>query len=160
MNRTHEPIPHSTTAASPRAALRALAAAGVLATTLALAGCDTVRAPYAARNDTVAQANYPKVVVEAGLSPYLAINQPVQSTENGIMKVSVPARLLSNPGEFSRVQYKFTFFNGPTDAGGTPLRTQTEWRYMVMEPRNQIYFEGNALDNTAKDWRLEVRSAR
>jgi hypothetical protein len=31
---------------------------------------------------------------------------------------------------------------------------------MVLEPRNQVYFEGNALDSTAKDWRLEIRSAR
>lgn len=134
---------------------------GMLASAaMALAGCDTVRAPYAARNDTVAQANYPKVVVEGALSPYLAINQPVVNSDSGVMKVSVPARLLSNPGEFSRVQYKFTFFNGPTEAGGTPLRTQTEWRYMQLEPRNQVYLEGNALDSTAKDWRLEIRSAR
>ncbi len=138
-----------------------MTACGVLGmVAMVISGCDTVRAPYAARNDTVAQANYPKVVVEAGLSPYLAINQPVVNSDSGVMKVSVPARLLSNPGEFSRIQYKFTFFNGPTEAGGTPLRTQTEWRYMVMEPRNQVYLEGNALDSTAKDWRLEIRSAR
>jgi uncharacterized protein YcfL len=123
---------------------------------LGLVGCDTVKAPPAGRADTVPQQNYPQVVVESALQPYVGINKPVVTDTDGILKVSTPVRLLSNPGQFSRVQYRYTFLDG----NGAPLRTQTEWRFAQLEPRIQQFFTGNALDNNAADFRLEIRSAR
>jgi len=128
--------------------------AGAIA--LGLAGCDTVKAPPGARADTVPQGNYPQVVVEMGLQPFVGVNQPIVTRTNDILKVSTPVRLLSDPGQFSRIQYRYIFL----DSRGAPLRTQTDWRYTVLEPRTQRFLDGNALDDHAADFRLEIRSAR
>lgn len=122
-----------------------------------LTGCvDTMKAPPAARQDTVAQNQYPQVTLEQALQPWIGINKPIVTRENDVLKVSTPVRLLSDQGDFARVQYRYLFL----DANGSPLRTQTEWKYASLEPRMQTFLEGNALDNHAADFRLEIRSAR
>lgn len=137
-----------------RASLTALAGLSLLTATLT--GCDTVKAPPGARADTVPQGNYPQITVELGLQPFVGVNQPVVTRTNDVLKVSTPVRLLSDPGQFSRIQYRYIFLDG----NGQPLRTQTEWRFARLEPRIQQFLDGNALDNTAADFRLEIRSAR
>lgn len=122
----------------------------------AFAGCDTVKAPYGAQQDQVSPANYPQVVVEQALSPYVVISQPVVDKQlSGITHVSVPVRLKSDQGQFSRVQYRFTFFEKP----GVPATAQSDWKYERLEPRNQTFFQGSSMD-AAGDWRLEIRVAR
>lgn len=99
---------------------------------------------------------YPNVVMEPALSPWLVMSRPVaEKDERGILKVSVPVRLKSDQGQFTRVQYRYTFF----EKAGVPLRAQTDWRYQRVEPRNQVFLTGNSLD-AAMDWRLEIRLAR
>jgi len=98
-------------------------------------------------------------VVEAALSRWLVISEPVvaRSANAGPLTVSVPLRLLSvTPDQFARVQYRFIFL----DAAGLPLRSQSDWRYLRLEPRNQVFLQGNAIDTTAVDWRCEIQSGR
>ena len=122
----------------------------------ALSGCDTVKAPVHPAPDPVAMEGYPNVVMEPALSPWLVMSRPVaEKDERGILKVSVPVRLKSDQGQFTRVQYRYTFF----EKAGVPLRAQTDWRYQRVEPRNQVFLTGNSLD-AAMDWRLEIRLAR
>jgi len=54
------------------------------------------------------------------------------------------------------VQYRFIFL----DAAGLPLRSQTDWRFMRLEPQNQVFLQGNAIDTSAVDWRCEIQSGR
>ena len=60
-----------------------------------------------------------------------------------------------SPERRMNVQYQFTWL----DADGRQI-SQGGWRYIVMEPRSQDRFTGNAMDNRASDYRLEIRSAR
>jgi uncharacterized protein YcfL len=122
---------------------------------VALAGCASNKDPYAARPDTIAQRDYPQVEVTADLAEWVAVNTPVVERDE-ILKVTVPVRLLSDHGEFSRVKYRFTFL----DAKGVPLRVQPDEQYMKLEPRNQVFMKANATDSSAVDWRLYIRPNR
>jgi len=136
--------------------MRTMILASVLIGTFALGGCDTTKAPVQPAQDPVAMEGYPNVVMEPALSPWLVMSRPVaEKDERGILKVSVPVRLKSDQGQFTRVQYRYTFFEKP----GVPLRAQTDWRYQRIEPRNQVFLMGNSLD-VAAEWRLEIRIAR
>ncbi|MBX3382918.1 MAG: YcfL family protein [Phycisphaeraceae bacterium] len=140
--------------------LRTLLVASTLASCGALltaAGCDTTRAPFTPAPDQVAKNEYPRVVLEQPLSGWVVVSEPVVRSGPGPLSVSVPIRLTSTrPDQFSRVQYRFIFL----DSAGVPLRSQSDWRYMRLEPRNQVFLQGNAMDDTAADWRCEIRSAR
>lgn len=127
-----------------------------LAAALALGACSSdPKAPWSARQDPVAGANYPRIVVEQPLQRWFVAGEPkVEKDAAGLLHVTVPARLQSEPGGFSRVQYRFIFLRG-----GVPLTAQSEWVYQAMEPRNQVFLRGNSMD-AAEDWRLEVRVAR
>jgi hypothetical protein len=63
--------------------------------------------------------------------------------------------LLSDQGEFARVQYQFTFF----DESGRVLRDQMGWQYQRLEPRTPTFLVGNSTDRAA-DWRLVIRMSR
>lgn len=133
----------------------AMVGAGMLSV---LAGCqqDTVKAPYGGKADPLPAAQYPKITVEGALQPYIAFDAPKVSQDSGVLKVVTGARLQSDKGVESNVQYRYIFL----DAGGLPMRAQPDWRYVRMPSRQQVFFEGNALDAGASDWRLEVRMAR
>lgn len=132
-----------------------VAAAGI-AMGVGLAGCnDPVKAPYAGKQDPLARTSYPQITVEGPLQPFLAFDAPVVTKPSGVLKVVTPVRLQSD-GQESNVQYRYIFL----DAGGMPLRAQADWRYLRMPSRQQVFLEGNALDTTASDWRLEVRPSR
>jgi len=131
------------------------AAVGALGMVVGLTGCDTTKAPYTPRADTIAQQDYPQVTVTGDLRKWVALNTPV--VEKGdVMKVSVPVRLMSDTGEYARVQYRFQFL----DKNGVPMRVQPDWRFQTLEPRNQVFLTANSMDAGAEDWRLEIRSAR
>ena len=123
-------------------------------TALLLTGCnDPVKAPYGGVGDPLPQ--YPPITTDGAMSNYLLFSQPVVSRDSGVLKVTTPARLRSD-GLESEVQYRYIFL----DASGQPLRAQPDWRQVRMPARQQVFFEANALDASATDWRLEVRAAR
>ncbi len=134
----------------------AMLAAGI-GMVLGLSGCkqDTVKAPYGGKQDPLPRVNYPQITVEGPLQPFLVFDTPTVSKESGVLKVVTPVRLQSD-GQESNVQYRYIFL----DAGGMPLRGPADWRYFRFPSRQQVFLEGNALDSSASDWRLEVRPAR
>lgn len=140
-----------------------------------LSACNTEKAPYAAKKDTIAttttpkdqragwglgeqtdngRREYPQVTVEYGLRNYISIGEP--AVEKGeVLKVTVPTRLLANRDDQSRIQYRFMFFK----ENGTPLRDQPDWRYQLLDAKQQVFLSATSTD-TAADWRLEIRSNR
>jgi uncharacterized protein YcfL len=133
-----------------------LAAATVLTGSLLwLSACkapDPVKAPYTPGQDLVGRTNYPKVTTTGDLAPWLVVAEPTV-THEGVLKVVVPVRLTSDTYQWSKVQYRFLFL----DAKGTPVRAQPDWMPVTMEPRQQVFMQGNSLDSDATDWRLEIR---
>lgn len=124
--------------------------------TLLLTGCnDPVKAPYGGVGDPLPANQYPQITTDGAMSNYLLFSPSTVSRDSGVLKVTTPARLRSD-GLESNIQYRYIFL----DAAGQPLRVQPDWRYMRMPARQQVFFEGNALDASATDWRLEVRAAR
>jgi len=75
---------------------------------------------------------------------------------DGVLRVNVPVRMTSRPGEWAKVQYRFMFL----DAQGVPLKVQPDWQPVTLEPQQQVFMSGNAMDSNAVDWRLEIRSQR
>jgi len=139
--------------------MRPLHAVALLAATLAAAslpGCDTSFRPATPNPDKVAQTDYPNVTLSPDLQGWLVAN-PSTVTREGVLKVSTPVRLISaQSGQFSRVQYRYIFL----DKNGVPLRAQPDWKYIKLEPRQQVFLTSNALDAAAQDWRLEIRTNR
>jgi uncharacterized protein YcfL len=139
------------------ARLRHLTLAALAGLSLTMTACDTVKAPFSPKGDQVPKALYPKVVLQSTLADWIVLAEPVAAPapNGGPLTVSVPIRLTSErPDQFARIQYRFIFL----DASGVPLRSQSDWRYMRLEPRNQVFLQGNATDTTAVDWRCEIRS--
>lgn len=133
----------------------AIASFSVLTVAL-ISGCqqDRVKAPIGAYPDTVRRDQWAQIELEPALAGYVVANQPI--VENAeVMKVQVPVRLLSDQGQFARVQYQFTFF----DESGRVLRDQMGWQYQRLEPRTPTFLVGNSTDRAA-DWRLVIRMSR
>jgi uncharacterized protein YcfL len=65
-------------------------------------------------------------------------------------------RLYSSTGQWSKVQYRYLFL----DKNGVPLRAQPDWQQVTLEPRQAVFMSGNAMDDNAADWRLEIRPNR
>lgn len=131
---------------------------GVMASLATIGGCAQRRydPPPSVVHD---QAEYPQVVVSPDLAGWLAADRPIVGygeTGNGPLTVTVPVRTLVSKGETIRVQYKFSFF----DKLGRPIAPEGDWRYVRMPANTQRFFEGNALDQRAQDWQLEIRTAR
>lgn len=137
--------------------LRSLAASASLAAVVALGGCAN-NAPLAAQPDNVPHGSYPRISVEAPLNQFVGVDYSGiivdQPTSDRPLAVTVPVRSLSTERRMN-VQYQFTWL----DQDGRQLGAGG-WRYIVMEPRSQDRFAGNAMDNRAVDYRLEIRSAR
>ena len=125
-----------------------------------LGGCQKPQlAPATPGADPLARAQYPKVVVETPLARWLVMSEPVvQNAPNGgPLSVTVPIRLMSSmPNQYARIQYRFIFL----DSSGSPLRGQSDWRFVRLEPQNQVFLTGNAIDTNAADWRCEIQSGR
>jgi uncharacterized protein DUF1425 len=104
-------------------------------------------------------ASYPQVVVSPDLTGWLAASRPVVTRGEegtGVLRVTVPVRTLVARGQTVRVQYRFIFLDGL----GRPISPEGDWQYVRMPANTQRFFEGNALDDKASDWRLEIRTAR
>ncbi len=136
-----------------------LAMAVVLVGFTFLGGCDTVQAPHAGRVDQLPIDDYPKVSVAKKLHRHLRLSPPEveQGSHDRPMRVTVPVRSLLDRRSIN-VQYRFEFF----DEVGRPIDRQSEhgWRLKELTPRIQTFFDGNALDVNAADWRLTIRSAQ
>ena len=118
-------------------------------------GCATPQEPFQPRADHIPIEQYPKITTTYELSRYLVIAQPTV-VQDGVLRVIVPVRMTSRPGEWAKVQYRFMFL----DARGVPLTVQPDWQPVTLEPQQQVFMSGNAMDSNAADWRLEIRSQR
>lgn len=135
-------------------AMFSLCAVGLAAALLGGCHQDRVKAPISAGPDTVRRDQWAKIELEPALAGWVVANEPI--VENGpVMKVQVPVRLLSDQGQYARIQYQFTFF----DDKGRTLRDQGGWQYVRLEPRTPTFLTGNSTD-TAADWRLVIRMNR
>jgi hypothetical protein len=121
---------------------------------LAIAGCDTVRAPGAAVADPLPAGAYPQIEAADGLQGFIVYGEPKVSRDR-IMSVTVPIRAATDH-EDVRVQYRFQFF----DRNGVPIGDEPSWRYTKLASRRQEMLQGNAIDSGAADWRLQIRPAR
>jgi uncharacterized protein YcfL len=129
----------------------------VVLTACALAGCASPRqtGPIPAANDPIPLEAYPKITVPYALAPYI-VAAPTTVVEGGVLKVTTPIRLTSNPGQWAKVQYRYIFL----DSRGLPVRSQPEWQPATLEPHQQVFLSANSLDSNATDWRLEIRPQR
>ena len=127
----------------------------VLAGVLGLSGCSTD--PPGMRSDEFAIADYPRLVAVEGLDKAVVASKPIVTpgTDDKPMRVTVPVRSLHLGGPLN-VQYRFRFMG----ADGRPLASNVGWRFVRLEPKVQVFLDGNALETSAADWRLEVRPAR
>jgi len=133
-------------------------------TTVALAlsifaGCqqrDPVMAPAPGYADLLPIQDYPQIAVTSGLAPFLGFSKPIVlgPDEGKPMSVSVPVRLLDDRAVSA--QYKFEFY----DRSGRLLKPEATFRLKQLPARVQVDLEGAALDTSAVEWRLIVRSAR
>jgi uncharacterized protein YcfL len=136
-----------------------LASASVLAAALfTLTGCQTsdpVRAPYTPNQDLLTHNTYPKITISGDLMGWLMVDQPTIS-QDPILHVSVPVRSVTSTGQWMKVQWRYIFL----DANNVPVKAQPDWVPVTLEPRQQVFMTGNALDTNAVDWRLEIRTQR
>ncbi|MFW6033414.1 MAG: hypothetical protein ACOCTI_08585, partial [Phycisphaeraceae bacterium] len=91
-----------------------------LAMLIAVAGCDSTKAPGAARPDPLSEAQYPQVTAEGGLEGELTAGKP-SIVPGPPMLVSVPVRLAGN--REANVQYRFTFL----DEQNQPMQPEADW---------------------------------
>ncbi|MFO0833541.1 MAG: YcfL family protein [Phycisphaerales bacterium] len=126
----------------------------LLATPILLGACDPVKAPGAAKADPLPSAAYPQIVAAEGLSGYIAYDAPKVSATKP-MEVTVPVRALTDNQDLN-IQYRFSFF----DQNGVPLNDNPDWRFLKLPSRNQRFLSGFAREQSAVDWRLEIRPAK
>ncbi len=141
---------------APPALTTSLLTIALAATTLLTVSCgDPYKAPGYGHSDPLPASNYPRITVEDSIQPWVGLGEPVIKWDP--LQVTVPVRALHEDSYDLRIQYRYVFFDGQ----GTPLRLQQSWRYDVLPAtRAQIFIAGTAMDDTARDWRLEIRSAR
>lgn len=136
-----------------------LAVAALGLTGLGMTGC-LYPNPPATKADPVARENYPRNIALQNLDYGMVGGAP--SVEAGTadrpMRVSVPMRNITDYG--ISVQYMFEFFDAQGRVVPRAGSSTQNWRFARMEPSVMMYFDGAALDTTAVDWRLTVRSAR
>ncbi len=132
----------------------ALAVAGVALSTLAGCQTDTTRAPASPAPDPLVVSGYPQITMASGLSGLIAHGRPIveSPTMQTPMRVTVPIRSIQDGP--TRVQYQYTWL----DASGRPVGT-SGWKYELLPPRMERFFESNALTTQAVDWRLEIKIA-
>jgi uncharacterized protein YcfL len=127
----------------------------VVAGVFGLAGCATPTEPFTPHGDHIPLERYPKITAPAELARYLAVSD-TKVEVGDVMRVTTPVRLISKPGQWSKVQYRYIFL----DDRGIPVRSQPEWQPVTLEPQQQVFLTQNSLDSNARDWRLEIRPQR
>lgn len=129
-------------------------ALGVMMAAGACATKDPVMAPGQPGVDQLGE--YPQIVTMDGLGQWLVAEPAiVDHPTAGLLQVTQPIRSITEY-QHLRVQYRFIYL----DRMGRPLRSQEEWRYIVIPSRAQVFLDGTSLSTEAEDWRLEIRSAR
>jgi uncharacterized protein YcfL len=121
-----------------------------------IVGCDHDKRPYAARRDPMNRADYPQIVIDENIEKFLLAGDPNVRGGDADRPLSVTVPMRSNSEHEFAVQYRFEFF----DRDGRPVRSQPDWHWVRVPPRQEKVFEGAALDTNAADWRLVIRSSR
>jgi uncharacterized protein YcfL len=135
-----------------------LTLAGLITSLALVGGCaDPVKAPYAARPDTIGAAAYPQIAIDASAEPYVGVTyQRIvvdAPTGDKPLAVRVPVRSIADV-RFA-IQYEWRWF----DAQGREVgRSGTQ--FQNMDPRMEQQLAGNALTSSATNWRLEIRVTR
>lgn len=126
----------------------------------ALVGCNQnppYRPPPGSLEEPMPQSQYPNINVHEPLTPWIMVSDPIVTRDDlGTMRVEVPIRSISRSNEDMNVQYRFQFL----DEQGRLLQPEPEWQYIRMESAIQVFVRANAMDNRARDWRLEIKPAR
>lgn len=146
-------MPLNKTRTMTQNATRPLAAAALLA--VALAGCSSPY-PSAGRTDMLPPGAYPRNVTSGGIGEGVVFGEPVVTVGNEARPMSViqPVRnILDYP---INVQYRFEFI----DVAKRPLPPDAGWTFKALPPKVLVNLEGAALQTSAVDYRLTVRSAR
>lgn len=140
----------------PRSASRLAAMLLVASLALVLGACESSPYPDAGRTDMMAPGTYPRNVMLDGLGQGVVLGEAIVTPGNDArpIKVVQPVRnILDYP---INVQYRFEFF----DASRRPLGPDSGWVFRNLPPKAELFLEGAALQTTATDWRLQIRSAR
>lgn len=141
---------------SKSAILGALAGILALAGAMSMSGChgDAARAPASPGPDPLVSGTYPQITMAQGLIGLIVQGRPVvqPSVPHSPLRVTVPIRSVQDGP--TRVQYQFTWL----DNVGRPVGV-SGWKYEIVPPRMERFFESNALDTRAVDWRLEIKIA-
>jgi uncharacterized protein YcfL len=135
-----------------------LASLTLLLTVTVVTGCsDPMKAPPAGQRDLLPADQYPHIVAIEGLAKELRFGQPIvdQPTEQRPLRVIVHTRS-TTARQGLNIQYRFEW----VDEAGRPVEPDSGWQFVHLEPRVLTPLPGAALDTSAVDWRLVVRSAR
>jgi hypothetical protein len=128
---------------------------------LAAPGCrvDPVKGPAAGKLDLLPIADYQQIVVQSKLHDALRFAPPIvePATQVKPMRVTVPVRSVDDRWGLN-IQYRFEYL----DEAKRPLATSNKerWVFKHLAPRVQAFLDSSAMDTTAADWRLIVRSGR
>jgi hypothetical protein len=128
----------------------------VVAASGAGTGC-THSDPPPSPQDHITPESYPRAAALEGLDHAVRFGPPVveRSEPGRPMRVSVPLRNIETRD--LNEQYRFEF----RDDAGRPLRTNRGWAFTKHAGGGaQTTLDANSLEDTAADWRLELRPAR
>lgn len=119
-------------------------------------GCHST-APGAGRPDPYqAPFNDPQItVIPQELRPWLGF-QPARVEDDGAkpMQVQVPMRNMTERQYL--LEYRVLFF----DSAGMQLDPTMSWRFLPLDPKQNVRLSARALSTDAVDYKVEVRWAR
>lgn len=115
--------------------------------------CNDPHAPARGRDDPLPREDYPQIAVLEGLRDAVVISH-VDQTPGPPLRIQTTVRNRTDSTE-RHVQYRYFFLDG-----GKPENPNPDWHYMHLPARTEVFMQGNALDASAKEWRLEIRPAR
>ncbi|MCP3905848.1 MAG: DUF1425 domain-containing protein [Planctomycetes bacterium] len=142
------------------AALTAVLFTGLLASTSGLVGCETPPpnvAPVAGLPDPVPDPyNNPQVMLmDPDLQSLLAFPPAVVFNDPGrVMEVEQPVRNFTT--ETLLVDYRIVFY----DDRGREVSPVMDWEFAPIRSKQMRRLKANALDDTAEDFRVEVKWAQ
>jgi uncharacterized protein YcfL len=116
--------------------------------------CDTAKAPGQPSSDQL--VDYPRKVTLDDLQYGLVVGNAVVTPPAGAVPLAIQ-QAVRNTADFTvHVQYRFEYF----DAKGRLMPGTGSWRFQSLPSRMEVFLESSALDPSATDWRLTIRSAR
>lgn len=128
--------------------------APLFVTALVLAGCRYT--PGYAKEDRLADEDYPQIVTMGVLHNDFFFSPPVVTPQQGNKPMSVSVDVRRKEPRWDKdlpVQYRFIFLDG----AGVPLNPNPTWQWRMVSPRVKTNLQGFAPDIGASDWRLEIR---